>query len=78
MLSQCGNVGGDLRSVLFGGAQGHHLAAADMGQTTGEHEHANLQVVADHVSGQRGHTAVRDVGHENTRLFLDHFTGQVQ
>ena len=78
MFGQRGNLGRDLRAVFFAGAQGHHLATADVRQTAGEDEHAELQVVADQVGGQRGHTAVGDVGHENARLFLDHFTGQVQ
>jgi hypothetical protein len=66
------------RALGFGGAQRHHLAALDVRQAAGEHEHAELQVVAQQVVGERRHAAVGNVRHEQAALFLDHFAGQVQ
>ena len=78
MLCQSRNVRRHLRAFEFCRAQRHQLAAANMRQGARQHKHTKVNVVAHQVVGQRCHSAIRNVSHEQSRLILEHFPGQMQ
>ena len=77
-LCECRNVRRSRRPALLRHPQRDHLAAADMRQPAGQHEHPVLDGAAHEVDGQRRHAPIRDVRHEQSPLLLDHLPRQVQ
>ena len=75
---QGGNVGGDRGTLLLRHTQRHDLVGAHLGQSRGQHEHAERELAAHQVGDQRRDAAIGHVFGMGAGGLVDHFTGQVQ